>query len=374
MADLELTEEDSFARNIKSIVDFMDILEGLNVDFENGVEINQPFEMTLVDDDGNEFIFVIQITTETFIPLNILALQLSFGLRLHRILMAKLAIRARLASLIGFVFKSSTGGLINTASFTTRVATLSTRVTTFATTQVGARVANTALGRLLSRFASVGGGIGGFLARFILAPIAFVDLFILTATAIIRALDEIALATDDPSAGGKADRQAAISELIMEYDFLWSLYNYDPTPAETYGLDYPFGAVDLLIRPFIVEQATEYGLELLSEGFSENMILALIQGSIFTMVAEWLGLGVEFISVTVNLIESDVIYSPDSDVSQFISEYWADQQQKIYQDVINTFLADPYYLLELFIAAIAAKTFYNTYLPHFASVFQTQNA
>ena len=360
MSNLAPTQDDPDATNFSSIVDLMDTLEELQPTFEADIQFDVPFELKIVDEEGNEAIIILKITAENYIPLSMITFGLALGIKASPYLMSKLAILIRSGVRIGFV--SATGGLVSTAGFTSRITALSTRIS-IASTQVSARVANTAFGRFLTRY-------GGWFAR-IGGTVLLVDLLIFAATAIIRALDEIALATDDPSAWGKADRQAAISELIMEYDILWAHYNYDPTPAETYGLDYPFGASDLITRPYLYDYVTSIDV---TEAFSEDMIDALLQSSLFVMIATWMGLGLQVISITVNLIESDVVYSSDSDVSQFISEYWADQQQKIYQDVINAFLADPYYLLELFIAALAAKTFYNTYLPHFASVFQTQNA
>ena len=73
-------------------------------------------------------------------------------------------------------------------------------------------------------------------------------------------------------------------------------------------------------------------------------------------------------------LEADYVFDPSSDLSQFLGDYLQKQEEQLYQTIMKTLIMDPYLLLELFLGAVALKTFYQVYVPPLVTAFQIENA
>mgnify|MGYP003644950598 FL=1 len=323
------TETDEL--NLGAVLELMDFLEQLAPTAEADIEFDEPFDLHIIDDDGNEATITLLITADNYIPIS----SITFALAV--------AIKVRF-------------GVYVLPGLESRLTTLSTRIGGLASTKLAQRYAGSAFGVWLAKWAPRIAKVGGW--------ILVIDLLIFGITAFIRA------SGDSSEIDYKPDRQAIIDAFIMGDDVLWSWYNYDPTPAATYGLDFPLGVMDVLIRPFIYDYIE--GIDV-SELFAEDMIESLIQSSLFVMIGTWMGLGLEIIEISIQIEEADYFYGQNSDLSQFIGDYIQKQEQQLYQTIMNTLIMDPYLLLELFLGAIALKTFYQVYTPHLVSAFQIEN-
>lgn len=351
MLNLAPGPDDPTVVNLNALVDFGDLIESLLPNLENDVEFNEPFDMELVDEDGNKYTFTIIIDNE-----NIEVMAYIYG--------------AITSGMLGFrvyrslVFLAARSGQVRGITTVAQFAAQSNRIMTwFYTRSIAGRGAGGVMSRLFARLGPVGGALGAAIGW-----ILVIDTSWLAFTWVAKELEELNAADEGWEFD---DRQEMINEMIMEYDSLWALYDYSETPAQDYGLDFPISWLMLIMIPKIFAPLADVIGDFAIPEITEDI---MNQEGIFYWITQWLGIFPELLKAELEFVSADYVFDPASDLSQFIGDYLQKQEEQLYQTIMNTLMMDPYLLLEIFLGAVALKVFYQTYTPHItASLFQHQN-
>ena len=356
MENLAPGPDDPTVINLNALVALGDLIESNLPNLENDVEFNEPFEMELVDEDGNTYTFTIIIDNDNIEIMAYLYAGITSGMLAYRgyRTVVFLALRS------GYVLSPLTRAPITTiAQFAAR----SNIITSwFYARAIAGRTSGGLISRLFTRLGPAAGIVGG-----VLGWVLVIDTSWLAFTWIAKQLEE----WDEADEGWEFDdRQEMINELIMEYDFLHSRYDYSETPAQDYGLDFPISPIMLFLVPTFFAPLSDIIGDLAIPEITEDI---MNQEGIFWWIAQWLNIFPELLKAELEFVEADYVFDPSSDLSKFLGDYINKQQEQFYQTIMNTLIQDPYLMLELFLGGIALKTLWTTYVPPLATAFQLEN-